>query len=127
MNLEVLIETEQMRAEGTPAASIARSNFVDSYWSVAQMVTHHSVNGCNLVAGDFFGSGTQSGDSLDQVGSLMESSRGGKEPVDLGNGEQRLFLDDGDSVIMRGFCEREGFRKIGFGEVVGTVLPAKPI
>ena len=127
MNLEVLIETEKMRTDGTPAASVARSNFIDSYWSVAQMVTHHSVNGCNLVAGDFFGSGTQSGDSLEQVGSLMESSRGGKEAVDLGNGEQRLFLDDGDTVILRGFCERDGFRRIGFGEAVGTVLPAKPI
>ena len=125
MQLEVLIETEKMRVDGASAATIARSNFVDSYWSIAQMVTHHTVNGCNMIEGDFFGSGTQSGDSLDQVGSLMESSQGGKVPVDLGNGEQRLFLDDGDTVILRGRCEREGFRSIGFGEVTGTVLPAR--
>ncbi len=124
MNLEVLIETATMRAEGLSPSSVAKSNFVDSYWSVAQMVTHHSINGCNLVAGDFFGSGTQSGDSLDKVGSLMESSQGGKEPVTLNNGEQRVFLEDGDSVILRGYCEREGYRRIGFGEAVGTVLPA---
>lgn len=125
MQLEVLIETEQMRATGVAPKLIAISNFVDSYWTIAQMVTHHTVNGCNLVAGDFFGSGTQSGSTIDQVGSLMESSAGGKHPVDLGNGEQRIFLADGDTVIMRGFCARDGLRRIGFGTAVGTVLPAK--
>ena len=124
MNLEVLIQTEKMRHEGTPPASVAISNFVDSYWSVAQMVTHHSMNGCNLMPGDFFGSGTQSGDTLEQAGSLMESSQGGKQAVDLGNGESRVFLEDGDAVILRGFCERDGLARIGFGEAVGTVLPA---
>ena len=125
MQLEVLIETEKMRVDGAQPVSIAKSNFVDSYWTVAQMVTHHTVNGCNMMPGDFFGSGTQSGTELNQVGSLMESSQGGKAPIDLGNGEQRLFLDDGDTVIMRACCEREGFVRIGFGEVQGTVLPAK--
>ena len=125
LNLEVLIQTEQMRAEDTPPSSIANSNFVDSYWSIAQMVAHHSVNGCNLDAGDFFGSGTQSGDSPDQVGSMMESSNGGKQAITLNNGEQRIFLEDGDAVIMRGYCAREGLARIGFGEAIGTVLPAK--
>jgi fumarylacetoacetase len=125
MSLEVLLETEKMRENGTPPKSIAVSNFIDSYWTIAQMVTHHSVNGCNLVEGDFFGSGTQSGKTPDQAGSMMESSQGGKQAIDLGNGEQRIFLEDGDKVIMRGFCAQEGMRRIGFGEVEGTVLPAK--
>jgi fumarylacetoacetase len=125
MNLEVLVETEKMRVESTPPSLIARSNFQESYWTVAQMVAHHSVNGCNLREGDFFGSGTQSGDSLDQAGSLMESSLGGKQAIELNNGEQRVFLEDGDAVIMRAFCEREGAIRIGFGEAIGTILPAR--
>ena len=127
MQLEVLIATEQIQQTGMSPARIAKSNFKDSYWSVAQMIAHHSVNGCNLMPGDFFGSGTQSGDSLEQAGSLMESSQGGQQAVDLGNGEERLFLEDGDTVILKGYCEREGYRRIGFGEAVGTVLPAKPL
>jgi fumarylacetoacetase len=125
MNLEVLIQTQSMRDEGLAPSSVATSNFVDSYWTVAQMVAHHSVNGCNLSSGDFFGSGTQSGETLDQAGALMESSVGGTKPITLNNGEQRTFLEDGDTVIMRGYCERDGCTRIGFGEAVGTVLPAK--
>ena len=125
MNLEVLIETQTMRDQGLPPSSVATSNFVDSYWTVAQMVAHHSVNGCNLTSGDFFGSGTQSGKTLDQAGALMESSVGGTQPITLNNGEQRAFLEDGDTVIMRAFCEREGCTRIGFGEAVGTILAAK--
>lgn len=124
LNLEVLIHTEKMRNNGAMPVSIAKSNFVDSYWSVAQMVAHHTVNGCNMLAGDFFGSGTQSGESLDQVGSMMESSQGGSTPIELGNGETRTFLEDGDSVILRGYCHRDGYVRIGFGEAEGTVLPA---
>ena len=93
---------------------------------MAQLVAHHTVNGCNLRSGDLFGSGTLSGPRPDQGGSLLELSQGGKHPITLSNGEQRTFLEDGDSVILRGYCQREGFRRIGFGECRGTVLPAHP-
>ena len=89
------------------------------------MVAHHTVNGCNLVAGDFFGSGTQSGPSIDQVGSMMELSSAGKNSFLLDNGESRTFLEDGDAVIMSGFCEAANATRIGFGEVRATILPAK--
>jgi fumarylacetoacetase len=79
-----------------------------------------------LRSGDLFGSGTLSGPQPDQGGSLLELSQGGKRPIALSNGEQRTFLEDGDSVILRGYCQREGFRRIGFGECRGTVLPAHP-
>lgn len=125
LQLEVLIQSQKMKNEQIAPALIAKSGFADSYWSVAQMVAHHSSNGCNLRPGDLLGSGTQSGAQMNQVGSLLESTLGGKQPIDLGNGEQRLFLQDGDSVVLRGRCEREGFRSIGFGEAQGTVLPAR--
>jgi fumarylacetoacetase len=103
-----------------------QSNYRDAYWTVAQLVAHHTVSGCNLRSGDLFGSGTLSGPQPDQGGSLLELSLGGKRPIALSNGEQRTFLEDGDSVILRGYCQREGFRRIGFGECRGTVLPAHP-
>jgi fumarylacetoacetase len=103
-----------------------QSNYRDAYWTVAQLVAHHTVSGCNLRSGDLFGSGTLSGPQPDQGGSLLELSQGGKRPIALSNGEQRTFLEDGDSVILRGYCQREGFRRIGFGECRGTVLPAHP-
>lgn len=124
IQLEVLIETEQMRSGGQGPVSLSRSNFRDSYWSVAQMVAHHTINGCNLKPGDFFGSGTQSGPASSEAGSLLELSNGGKNPIDLGNGEQRTFLEDGDSIILRGWCAKPGAARIGFGEVISTVLPA---
>jgi fumarylacetoacetase len=89
------------------------------------MVAHHTVNGCNLNAGDLFGSGTLSGPSPDQAAALLELTVGGKQPVQLPNGEQRVFLEDGDTVALRGWCQREGAARIGFGECVGTVLPAR--
>ena len=107
-----------------------QSNFKDSYWTVAQMVTHHTVNGCNLVPGDLFGSGTQSGSQPGQGGSLLELSAGGKSPITLENGETRSFLEDGDTVILRGSCAREGFRRIGFGgtlHVADQDAPLPPI
>jgi fumarylacetoacetase len=103
-----------------------QSNYRDAYWTVAQLVAHHTVSGCNLRSGDLFGSGTLSGPQPDQGGSLLELSQGGKRSIALSNGEQRTFLEDGDSVILRGYCQREGFRRIGFGECRGTVLPAHP-
>ena len=121
--LEVLIETEQMREQGE-LHSLARSNFIHSYWTVGQMVTHHTVNGCNMRPGDLLGSGTQSGPEQEEAGSILELTKGGKEPLSLANGEQRTFLEDGDAIILRGFCEAEGSARIGFGEVWSKVLPA---
>ena len=125
IQLEVLLESNKMRAEGQAPAKLSESSFVHSYWTVAQMVAHHTVNGCNMQPGDFFGSGTQSGPTHDEAGSMLELTLGGKQPMTLENGETRTFLEDGDAVIMRGFCAKDGAARIGFGEVVGTVLPAK--
>jgi fumarylacetoacetase len=124
IELEVLIETARMRGAGEAPQSLSRSNFRHAYWSVFQMVTHHTVNGCNLSPGDLFGSGTQSGPTAAEAGSLLELTGGGKNPLTLANGEARSFLDDGDTVIMRGWCEKTGYARIGFGELAGRVLPA---
>ncbi len=89
------------------------------------MVTHHTVNGCNLAPGDLLGTGTQSGPEPQEAGSLLELTGGGKQPLMLPDGETRTFLADGDSVILRAWCERAGLRRIGFGEAAGTVCPAQ--
>ncbi|HEY3179887.1 MAG TPA: fumarylacetoacetase [Casimicrobiaceae bacterium] len=124
IELEVLIETARMRGAGQPPQRLSRSNFRHAYWSVFQMVTHHTINGCNLEPGDLFGSGTQSGPTPAEAGSLLELTVGGKQPLTLANGETRSFLDDGDTVIMRGWCEKADYARIGFGELNGRVLPA---
>lgn len=124
IELEAQIETAAMRAAGTPAQRLSRSNFRHSYWSVAQMVAHHTINGCDLNAGDLLGSGTQSGPSPAEAGSLLELTGGGKHALALSGGESRTFLADGDRVILRGWCEKPGLVRIGFGEAAGTVLPA---
>ncbi|MEJ8846092.1 fumarylacetoacetase [Variovorax rhizosphaerae] len=126
IELEVWLQTPAMQKAGSAGERLMRSNYADAYWTVAQMVAHHTVNGCNLRAGDLFGSGTLSGPDAGQGGSLLELSDGGKRPIRLANGETRTFLEDGDTVILRGYCQREGFRRIGFGECRGTVLPARP-
>ena len=125
IGLEVLIQTQAMRAAGLPAQRLSQSNYRDAYWTVAQMITHHTVNGCNLQVGDLLGSGTQSGEKPEQAGSLLELSAGGKNPLTLANGETRTFLQDGDSIILRAHCQRSGFRRIGFGDCQGQVLAAK--
>lgn len=125
IELEVLLHTEKSRKEDSAPAKLAQSNFKYSYWTVGQMVAHHSVNGCNLQPGDFFGSGTQSGPEAEQAGSLLELTQAGKAPIDLPNGEQRVFLEDGDTVILRGWCEKPGAARVGFGSVSGTVLPPR--
>jgi len=125
VTLECLLRTEKMRAAGEAATTLSQSSFKHSYWTVAQMVTHHTVNGCNLMPGDLLGTGTQSGPSHEEAGSMLELSRGGKESITLPNGEKRTFLDDGDTVLMKGYCQREGFVRIGFGEAEGTVLAAR--
>lgn len=124
LGLEVYLLTKDLRDKGLPAEKLSESSFRHSYWSVAQMLAHHTVNGCNLRPGDFFGSGTQSGPTPQEAGSLLELTRGGKEPVLLSNGEQRTFLEDGDTIILKGYCQRPGAARIGFGEATGTVLPA---
>jgi fumarylacetoacetase len=94
------------------------------YWTVAQMVAHHASNGCNLQPGDLLGSGTISGPDADALGSLLEITRGGKQPLRLGSGEERHYLEDGDELVLCARAQREGFASIGFGECRGTILPA---
>lgn len=126
IRVEAWIETGAMRAAGSGAHRLSRTSFAHSYWTVAQMVAHHTVGGCNLNPGDLFGTGTQSGPDAGEGGALIELSEGGKRPVPLGNGETRTFLEDGDTVILRGWCERPGFARIGFGECRGTVgMPSR--
>ncbi|MCP4076873.1 MAG: fumarylacetoacetase [Gammaproteobacteria bacterium] len=123
IKLQVALQTQSMQQQGVEPVILSKSTFAYSYWTVAQMVTHHSVNGCNLQPGDFFGSGTQSGPGVEELGSLLELSEGGKKSIDLPGGESRTFLQDGDTVIMTGYCEKEGTARIGFGEAVGVVVP----
>jgi fumarylacetoacetase len=124
IRLEVSIETQRMRDDQRPAAVVSRTSFRHAYWTVAQMVAHHTVNGCQLKPGDLFGSGTQSGPEPSEAGSLLELSKGGQQPLQLDEQERRTFLEDGDAVIFRGWCERKGATRIGFGEARGTLLPA---
>lgn len=119
--LDCLIQTSASDVEN----HLSTSNFKYSYWTVAQMVTHHTVNGCNLQAGDLLGTGTQSGPEANEAGSLLELTNGGKQAITLSNGETRTFIEDGDTVIMRGYCQREGAKRIGFGEVISTVTPSR--
>ncbi len=120
--LEVNIETRKMREQGIAPQWISRSNFKESYWTVAQMLTHHTSNGCNVRVGDLMGSGTQSGEKKEEAGSLLELTENGTKPLTLSSGEARVFLEDGDRVILQAFCVRPGFRRIGFGACVGIVL-----
>ena len=124
INLEVFIQTEKMRDENIPPHMLSRSNMKDLYWTIGQMLTHHASGGCNLQTGDLIATGTISGKEKSERGSMLELSWRGTEPIDLPSGEQRRFLEDGDEIIMKGYCEREGFRRIGFGECRGRILPA---
>ncbi|MBI6906824.1 fumarylacetoacetase [Pseudomonas palleroniana] len=124
IELEVLLTTASMREQNLPAYRLALSNAQHMYWTAAQMVAHHSSNGCQLQAGDLFGSGTLSGPQPGQFGSLLEITEGGKKPIELPSGEVRKFLEDGDEIILRARCSREGFASIGFGECRGTVVAA---
>ncbi len=125
MKLEVLLETSAMREAGTAPERLSLGDYKHAYWTMAQMVTHHTVNGCNLRAGDLFGTGTLSGPEAGMEGALIEITKSGKEPVILANGETRTFLEDGDVLIMRAWCEGPGAVRIGLGECRGQVLPAK--
>ena len=125
IRLDVALQTATMRAVGQPGHTICATSYRHAYWTIAQLVAHHTVNGCNLQPGDLFGSGTLSGPTLDQAGALIELTQGGKQPIPLPNGEQRTFLDDGDRVSLRGWCEAPGAARIGFGECTGTILPVR--
>lgn len=126
VKLEVLIQTEAMRKAGLPFERLTYSNFNEAaYWTVAQMVTHHTINGCSLRSGDLFGTGTLSGPKPEQAGSLLELTQGGKKAITLSNGEKRIFLQDGDCIALKGWCEKSGAVRIGFGECIATVMPAK--
>ncbi len=123
LTLEAWLQTAVMREAGVPAVRLSSAQVAEAaYWTAAQLVTHHTVNGCNLQPGDLLGSGTLSGSAAGQGGSLLELSLGGKQKIALPNGEQRTFLQDGDTVTLRGFCGRPGAARIGLGEVSGTVI-----
>ncbi|MEO1279982.1 MAG: fumarylacetoacetase, partial [Planctomycetota bacterium] len=141
ITLEVLLASEAMRSKGMEPLKISSGNFKDMYWTLAQMLTHHSSNGCNMQPGDLLASGTVSGKTKDSRGCLLELTWNGdafasppklvpgtdRTPITLPTGEERKFLADGDEVIIKGYCEREGFRRIGFGECRGIVTPARSI
>ena len=125
VTLEVQLQTAQMRRAGIKAVQVSKGNLRDLYWSLSQLVAHHASNGCNLRAGDLIATGTVSGPEDGSEGCLLEMKHRG-EPVTLPTGEKRGFLEDGDEVIIRGYCGRQGWTRIGFGECVGRVLPALP-
>ncbi len=125
INLEALLLTPTMREESRPPFRLAETNTRTLYWTIAQMVAHHTINGCNLRPGDLIGTGTTSGPQERARGCLLELTRGGKDPVRLPTGETRRFLEDGDEVVFRAACRADGFRSIGFGECRGQVLPAE--
>ena len=120
---DIALETA-LRPHSGERTTIARTNFRAMYWTMAQQLAHHTVSGCNVRVGDLMGSGTISGTTPDSYGSLLELTVNGKQPLDLGNGATRAFLEDGDEVIMTGWCEGDGYR-VGFGEVRGEILPAR--
>ena len=125
ISLEVLLSTPRTRARGDAPQRLSRGNTRDLYWTLAQMLAHHSSGGCNLRPGDLLGTGTVSGPAPESRGCLLELTDGGKAPITLPSGETRRFLEDGDEVILRGRCAREGFRSIGLGECRGTVTSAQ--
>jgi fumarylacetoacetase len=123
ITLEVLLQTARMRAEGIAPVVLSRTDTTRAaYWTPAQLVAHHTVNGCNLQSGDLFGSGTLSGPGETEAGSLLELAAAGQRPVPLPTGERRSFLEDGDTLTLRGWCERAGAARIGLGEASGTVV-----
>ena len=123
--LDIALEMHLRSARMNSPVRLSRASFRDSYWTPAQMVAHHSSNGCNLQPGDLLGSGTISGTGADSLGSLMELTQAGMQPLALPGGESRSFLEDGDEAILRGRCARDGCATIGFGEARGIIRPAQ--
>jgi fumarylacetoacetase len=126
ITLEVWLRTAAMRAADLPPVRLSSGSFESMYWTVTQLLTHHSSNGCNMRPGDLLGSGTVSGPEKGSLGCLLELASRGAEPVSLPSGEQRSFLADGDEVIFRAWCERDGAARIGFGECRGEIRAASP-
>ncbi len=123
--VEVCLSSQKMRDEKIEPLRLSRGSFREMYWTVAQLVAHHASNGCNLRPGDLLASGTISGRDKNSRGCLLELTWRGTDRLELPTGEERAFLEDGDEVMMRAWCEKEGLSRIGFGECRGTVLPAK--
>jgi fumarylacetoacetase len=126
ITLEAYIATETMRGAGMPAHRLTQSSLARMYWTFAQMIAHHTSNGCNLEIGDLIGSGTVSGPEPSSRASLLELTSGGSKPLVLPSGEQRTFIENGDEISFRGFCAKPGHTPISFGECRATVLPAGP-
>jgi len=138
ITLEVFLSSKQMRDKGMDAIQLSKGSFKDMYWTISQMLTHHASNGCNMQPGDLLGSGTISGPTRGSRGCMLEMTWDGdpfanppiikpgteRTPIELPTGELRKFLGDGDEIIIKGYCEREGFRRIGFGECRGIIEPA---
>jgi fumarylacetoacetase len=124
IDVEVAVASSKMRASGRAAHTLARASSRHLYWTIFQMVAHHTVNGCNLRSGDLIATGTMSGPSPGEMGSLLELTANGTKPFALPDGDKRTFLEDGDEVILRAHCSREGFRRIGFGEARGIIEAA---
>lgn len=127
VDLEVLLTTEKSRSQGAEPALLSTSNFRDAYWNVAQLITHHTVNGCKMQPGDMLGTGTLSGADAGEEGSLLELTVSGQKPLSLPWGEERSFLEDHDEIILRARCSKPGYPTISLGECAGTVLPAIPL
>jgi fumarylacetoacetase len=123
-NYDLQLDVGLRTAEMNEAMRICRTNFKYMYWSSVQQLVHHASSGCAMNVGDVLGSGTISGPDKDSRGSLLEISWNGTEPIELPGGAKRTFLEDGDSLVMRGWCQGDGYR-VGFGEVEGTILPAE--
>ncbi len=124
ITLEAYLATEAMRRDGIPAHRLTQSSFAQMYWTFAQMIAHHTSNGCNLEIGDLIGSGTVSGPEPSSWASLLELTTGGSKPLSLPSGEQRTFIENGDEISFRGFCAKPGHARIGFGECRARVLAA---
>ena len=124
ITLEAYFLTAAMRRDGVAPHRITQTSFALMYWTIAQMVAHHTCNGCNLEIGDLLGSGTVSGPEKSSWGSLLELSARGREPLDLPGGEKRGFIEDGDEILFRGHCAKDGAVRIGFGECRAVILPA---
>jgi fumarylacetoacetase len=122
--LEVELSSARMRSEGAAPHRLSRGSARDLYWTAAQLIAHHASNGCDLNPGDLLGTGTISGPAPESAGSLLELSAGGSKPITLPSGETRMFLQDGDEIVLRGRCARKGFVPIGFGPCSGIVRPA---
>ena len=122
LTLEVHIASRRMRESGLPPMRLSQGNLRNLYWTLGQLLAHHASNGCNLQPGDLLASGTVSGPQPGERGCLLELTQRGAEPIRLPSGEERKFLEDGDEVVLRGFCERDGFKRIGFGECRGAII-----